>query len=143
MTAKKLNCRQARWSLLLARFNFAMNHQPGKTMGKSDALSCRSVRVSSVALWLGSKMDPCQRDLTNILLSYLVSDSFGPILGASAWLCKTISIHLSLPQLWITLETLGKKCLKLPPRLSMFYITFLLYGVMGLTVLDHIYSLFL
>ena len=42
MLAKKLNQRQARWSLLLARFNFLLHHQPGKTMGKSDALSQRS-----------------------------------------------------------------------------------------------------
>ena len=42
MTAKKLNWREAHWTLLLARFDFAMHHQPGKTMGKSDALSCRS-----------------------------------------------------------------------------------------------------
>ena len=48
MTAKKLNHRQARWSLLLARFNFAMHHQPGKSMGKSDALSCRSDHGSRV-----------------------------------------------------------------------------------------------
>ena len=42
MTAKKLNRRQAQWSLLLARFNFLLHHHPGKTMGKSDALSWRS-----------------------------------------------------------------------------------------------------
>jgi len=42
MTAKKLNRRQARWSLLLARFNFVMHHHPVKNMGKTDALSCRS-----------------------------------------------------------------------------------------------------
>ena len=42
MTAKKLNQRQARWSLLLARFNFLLHHRPGKTMGKSDVLSQRS-----------------------------------------------------------------------------------------------------
>ena len=42
MSAKKLNWRQARWSLLLARFNFLLHHRPGKTMGKSDALSQRS-----------------------------------------------------------------------------------------------------
>jgi RNase H-like domain found in reverse transcriptase/Integrase zinc binding domain/Reverse transcriptase (RNA-dependent DNA polymerase) len=42
MTAKKLNQRQAWWSLLSARFDFIMHHQPGKTMGKSDALSQRS-----------------------------------------------------------------------------------------------------
>ena len=42
MTAKKLNQRQAHWSLLLARFDFVMHHRPGKTMGKSDALSWRS-----------------------------------------------------------------------------------------------------
>jgi hypothetical protein len=42
MLAKKLNCRQARWSLTLARFDFIMHHQPGKTMGKSDALSRRT-----------------------------------------------------------------------------------------------------
>ena len=39
MTAKKLNRCQARWSLLLARFDFVMHHQPGKSMGKMDALS--------------------------------------------------------------------------------------------------------
>ena len=39
MTAKKLNCRQAWWSLYLSRFNFIMHHQPGKSMGKCDALS--------------------------------------------------------------------------------------------------------
>jgi hypothetical protein len=38
-TAKKLNCRQARWSLYLSCFNFTLHHQPGCTMGKSDALS--------------------------------------------------------------------------------------------------------
>ena len=42
MTAKKLNRRQARWSLLLARFDFLLHHHPGKTMGKSDALSQRA-----------------------------------------------------------------------------------------------------
>jgi len=42
MTAKKLNRRQARWSLLLARLDFIMHHRPGKSMGKTDALSCRS-----------------------------------------------------------------------------------------------------
>src|ERR1700688_4173035 len=41
MSAKKLNCRQARWSLFLARFDFLLHHRPGKTMGKSDALSRR------------------------------------------------------------------------------------------------------
>ena len=39
MSAKKLNRWQARWSLTLARFDFLMHHRPGKTMGKSDALS--------------------------------------------------------------------------------------------------------
>ena len=43
-----------------------------------------SVRVSPVALWFGSEMDPYRRDLTNILPSYLVSDSFRPVLGARA-----------------------------------------------------------
>ena len=42
MTAKKLNWRQARWSLLLARFDFFLHHCPGKTMGKSHALSQRA-----------------------------------------------------------------------------------------------------
>ena len=42
MMAKKLNRRQARWSLLLARFDFLLHHRPGKTMGKSDALSRRA-----------------------------------------------------------------------------------------------------
>ena len=42
MMAKKLNRRQAQWSLLLARFDFFLHHRPGKTMGKSDTLSWRS-----------------------------------------------------------------------------------------------------
>jgi hypothetical protein len=41
-TAKKLNRRQARWSLFLARFDFVLHHRPGKSMGKSDALSRRA-----------------------------------------------------------------------------------------------------
>jgi len=39
ITAKKLNHRQARWSLHLARFDFLLHHCPGRTMGKLDALS--------------------------------------------------------------------------------------------------------
>lgn len=42
MTAKKLNCRQARWSLYLARFDFLLYHRPGRSMGKPDALSRRA-----------------------------------------------------------------------------------------------------
>src|SRR5271163_1772770 len=41
MKAKKLNHRQARWSLFLARFDFIMHHRLGKSMGKPDALSQR------------------------------------------------------------------------------------------------------
>src|ERR1700722_8851174 len=42
MSAKKLNRQQGRWSLYLSRFDFAMHHQPGHSMGKSDALSRRA-----------------------------------------------------------------------------------------------------
>jgi len=42
MTAKQLNQRQARWSLYLSCFDFALHHKPGKSMGKPDALSRRS-----------------------------------------------------------------------------------------------------
>ena len=42
MSAKKLNRRQARWSLYLSWFDFAMHHHPGHSMGKSDALSHRA-----------------------------------------------------------------------------------------------------
>jgi hypothetical protein len=42
MTAKKLNRRQACWSLYLSTFNFDMHHCPGHTMGKSNALSRRA-----------------------------------------------------------------------------------------------------
>jgi len=41
MTAKKLNCCQARWSLYLAHFDFKLIHHPGRSMGKPDALSQR------------------------------------------------------------------------------------------------------
>ena len=42
MTAKKLNRRQARWSLHLARFDFLLYHCPRHTMGKLNALSRRA-----------------------------------------------------------------------------------------------------
>ena len=42
MTAKKLNCRQAHWSLHLARFDFLLHHCPRHTMGKLDALLRRA-----------------------------------------------------------------------------------------------------
>jgi len=41
MTAKKLNCRQAHWSLYLAHFDFKLIHCPGCFMGKPDVLSQR------------------------------------------------------------------------------------------------------
>jgi len=41
MTAKKLNRRQAHWSLYLARFDFKLVHCPGRFMGKPDTLSRR------------------------------------------------------------------------------------------------------
>jgi len=42
MMAKKLNRRQACWSLYLARFDFLLHHCPGRTMGKPNALSRRA-----------------------------------------------------------------------------------------------------
>jgi hypothetical protein len=42
MSAKRLNCRQAQWSLYLAQFNFLLHHRPGRAMGKPDALSWRA-----------------------------------------------------------------------------------------------------
>jgi len=42
MSVKNLNCRQARWSLFLARFDFSLSHRPGKMMGKSDVLVRRA-----------------------------------------------------------------------------------------------------
>jgi len=39
MMAKKLNRRQARWSLYLACFDFKLTYQPGHSMGKPDALT--------------------------------------------------------------------------------------------------------
>jgi len=41
MMAKKLNHRQACWSLYLACFDFKLIHCPGRSMGKPDALSQR------------------------------------------------------------------------------------------------------
>jgi len=41
MKAQKLNWRQARWSLYLLRFDFALKHVAGKSMGRADSLSRR------------------------------------------------------------------------------------------------------
>jgi len=38
MMAKKLNRRQAHWSLYLVCFDFKLTHHPGCCMGKPDAL---------------------------------------------------------------------------------------------------------
>ncbi|OJT15194.1 Transposon Tf2-12 polyprotein [Trametes pubescens] len=38
---QRLNPRQARWVVTLQDFDFALTHRPGRTMGKSDALSRR------------------------------------------------------------------------------------------------------
>jgi hypothetical protein len=40
-TTKVLNRRQARWSELLANYNFTIVYRPGKSMGKPDAMSRR------------------------------------------------------------------------------------------------------
>jgi RNase H-like domain found in reverse transcriptase len=41
MTAQKLNCQQARWSLFLSRFDLQLSHRLGKSSAKPDALSRR------------------------------------------------------------------------------------------------------
>ena len=41
MKAQKLNQRQARWSLYLSRFDFALKHIAGKSMWRADSLSRR------------------------------------------------------------------------------------------------------
>ena len=40
-TSRKLNRRQARWSLYLASFDYTLHHKAGRSMGKADALSRR------------------------------------------------------------------------------------------------------
>ena len=42
MSAHVLNCRQARWSMSLSRFEFIITYRPRKQQGLSDALSRRS-----------------------------------------------------------------------------------------------------
>lgn len=41
-TSQHLTCRQARWLLFLAHFDFRITHKAGTSNGKADALSCRS-----------------------------------------------------------------------------------------------------
>jgi len=48
MKAQKLNRRQARWSLYLSRFDFALKHVAGKSMGRADSLSRRVDWVEEV-----------------------------------------------------------------------------------------------
>jgi hypothetical protein len=46
MSARILNRRQARWSILLSRFNFIIMYRPSSQQGRYDALSRRSYLVS-------------------------------------------------------------------------------------------------
>jgi hypothetical protein len=62
MTAKKLNRRQARWSLFLSRFDFGLYHRPGRSSLKPDALSRRSDH---------GKGDHDNEDVTLLKPSYL------------------------------------------------------------------------
>jgi hypothetical protein len=48
MTVKKLNRRQACWSLYLLRFDFVMHHRPGKSMGKS-VMPSHDVQITAMA----------------------------------------------------------------------------------------------
>jgi len=41
MKAQKLNQRQARWLLYLSRFDFALKHVAGRSIGRADSLSRR------------------------------------------------------------------------------------------------------
>jgi len=49
ITAKKLNRRQACWSLYLAHFDFKLIHHPGHSMGKPDMLSWRPDHSNGVS----------------------------------------------------------------------------------------------
>ena len=48
-TAKRLNSRQARWSLFFGRFNFFLTYCPGSRNIKPDALSCQFFSENSPA----------------------------------------------------------------------------------------------
>ncbi|KAI3363811.1 hypothetical protein L3Q82_001216 [Scortum barcoo] len=48
-SAKRLNSRQARWSLFLTRFNFSLSYRPGSRNIKPDALSRQFQRDEDVA----------------------------------------------------------------------------------------------
>ena len=48
MRAQNLNQRQARWSLYLSRFDFALKHVASKSMGRADSLSRRVDWAESV-----------------------------------------------------------------------------------------------
>jgi len=79
MTAKKLNCHHAHWSLYLAHFNFKLIHCPGRCIRKPDRLSWRpdhgngvSDNEDMVLLWLellaiwdlkGVQLDRPERDI--------------------------------------------------------------------------------
>ncbi len=40
-SARRMNTRQARWSLFFTRFHFTVTYRPGTKNLKADALSCR------------------------------------------------------------------------------------------------------
>jgi len=79
MTAKKLNCRQAHWSLYLACFDFKLIHHPGCSMGKPDTLLQRPdhgkeasnnedvvlLRLELIAVWAleGLHLEGLERDM--------------------------------------------------------------------------------
>jgi len=65
MTAKKLNCHQARWSLYLAYFDFKLIHHPGHSMEKPDVLFVRATRAQDSRRIL-SYITVCGYDTTHL-----------------------------------------------------------------------------
>jgi len=64
ITAKKLNHRQAHWSLYLACFDFKLIHRPGCSMGKPDAVTPykRLGKISDI-LYLNNKNNQLERQV--------------------------------------------------------------------------------
>ena len=78
------------------------------------------VRISPVALRLGSEMDPYQRDLTNILHSTSSRTALDPCWEQEPDHARLQNNYLGLSQLRNTSEIFRERCLRLPPGLSMF-----------------------
>ncbi|KAI3354114.1 hypothetical protein L3Q82_018667 [Scortum barcoo] len=82
-SAKRLNSRQARWSLILTRFNFTLSYRPGSRNIKPDALSRQFLKDEDVTLHVQTPSSPSSHLVAP--LTWEIEERVKGCTGRSTW----------------------------------------------------------